>query len=54
MLIPHTKDIGELGDLPELLYSHPSLHAAAEALYQAYTERHGIPDPAQVLRCTLQ
>ena len=54
MLVPQTQDIGELGDLPEQLYPHLSLHAAAESLYQAYAERHGTPDPAQALRRTLQ
>ena len=54
VLSPRTRDIGKLGDLPQHLYPHPSLYDAAEALYQAYTERHGVPDPAQVLRRTLQ
>ena len=54
ILIPLTQDIGELGDLPELLYPHASLYAAAEALHQAYTERHGLPNTSQAMRRTLQ
>ena len=54
LLNPNTQDIGELGDLPEHLHPHPSLHTAAEALYEAYTERHGTPDPDKALRRTLQ
>ena len=54
LLNPHTQDIGELGDLPEHLHPHPSLHTAAEALYDAYSERHGVPNPEQALRRTLQ
>ncbi len=43
VLEPMTEEIGELGDHPEEYYPHHSLYAAAQALYEAYAERHGAP-----------